>query len=159
FTGIGGGLLACDMTIPTLKGSQTLTAHKNPTVVCVNDVNVGNNDLIVLTGDPGTSFVFVVKGNLAIHGGNVFGKILTDTTACARGLISGAICPGNLHPSNVIYNVVGTGGQIAFSGGGGGADCCKAEVDGSIYAEFRNFGVAPGRINGIVCSERDIQIV
>src|SRR5262249_11248738 len=82
------GTLTCDMQIPTLQGSQIITAHKNPTVVCVEDVNIEGKDLVVLTGGPNTSFVFVVTGNFSIHGGSknkakpgsqfTTGKILTD---------------------------------------------------------------------------------
>jgi len=59
----------------------------------------------------------------------------------------------------VEYNIIGTGEQVAFSGGGGGTGCCKAIVDGTLLAPARNIALSPGLVNGQVISGRNISIV
>jgi len=51
------------------------------------------------------------------------------------------------------------GGQVAFSGGGGGTGCCKAIVDGTLLAPNRKIALSPGLVNGQVISGLDISIV
>jgi len=132
----------CDLTFGTLSGTQTIN-HAGPdatTVVCVTNVNVGNGQIITLNGGATDKFVFVVTGDFKINGGKI--KV-------AGGLTTG----------NVLYNVIGTGGQVAFTGGGGGGTCCKAEIDGTLIALHRNIALSPGLVNGEICGGQDISIV
>jgi len=62
-------------------------------------------------------------------------------------------------PKNVLYNIIGIGEQVAFSGGGGGAGCCKATVDGTLIALSRPIALSPGLVNGQLIGGRDISIV
>jgi len=54
----------------------------------------------------------------------------------------------NVLKKHVLYNVIGTGEQIAFTGGGGGTGCCKAEVDGSLMLVGGTNGRASIRASG-----------
>ena len=56
---------------------------------------------------------------------------------------------------SVVFNVLGTK-DVAFSGGGGGLDCCKAVTNGSIVAPNAEVKLSPGRVNGIVASGENI---
>jgi hypothetical protein len=137
------GLLACGpLSRQTLTGTQTILGAAGKNVICVGDVNVGNNQRITLSRDPAavgpdTTFVFVVTGKFVIQG-----KIKTDGTT--------------VQPADVLYNVIGAGAAIAFSGGGGGAQCCKAEIDGTLIGLDRKWGVSPGLINGQACGAMDM---
>jgi len=66
---------------------------------------------------------------------------------------------GGVLPNAVLYNIIGSGGQVAFSGGGGGTGCCKAIVDGTLLAPNRKIALSPGLVNGQVISGMDISIV
>jgi len=67
--------------------------------------------------------------------------------------------PGLPDPGTVLYNIIGTEGQVVFSGGGGGTGCCKAIVDGTLLAPNRKIALSPGLVNGQVISGLDISIV
>jgi len=69
-------------------------------------------------------------------------------------LVSGGVTPGD-----VLYDIVGTGPDVAFSGGGGGVNCCAAIVDGTLLAPQRKISLSPGLVNGEVISGLDISIV
>jgi len=64
-----------------------------------------------------------------------------------------------VQPGAVEYNIIGSGEQVAFSGGGGGTGCCKAIVDGTLLAPNRKIALSPGLVNGQVISGLDISIV
>jgi hypothetical protein len=134
------GTLTCGPLSPAsgkLTGTQTITGASGLNVICVNDVNVGNGQLITLDGPANKSaeFVFVVSGIFKIQG-----KIKVSPNVLIK---------------NVLYNVIGTGADVSFTGGGGGVGCCKAEIDGSLIAIDRKIALSPGLINGQVCGNRD----
>ena len=137
------GLLTCGpLSRRTLTGTQTILGAAGKNVICVDNVNVGNKQLITLSRDPAavgpdTTFIFVVTGKFVIQG-----KIKADGTT--------------VQPADVLYNVIGPGAQIAFSGGGGGTGCCKAEIDGTLIALDRKWAVSPGLINGQACGGKDM---
>src|SRR5262249_5480150 len=84
---------------------------------------------------------------------NVTGKFVL--TGNGKILVSGGV-----QPSDVLYNIIGTGEQVAFSGGGGGLLCCNSQVDGTLLAPFRKIALSPGLVNGgAVISSLDISIV
>ncbi len=125
----------------TLTGTQTITRAPGLHIICVTDVNVGGGQLITLAGTgPGTQYIFVVTGQFKIDGGKIK---------------AGA----NVTPADIAYNVVGTGDKVAFTGGGGGPGCCKAEIDGTLVAIDRQIALAPGLINGQLCSDQTMDLV
>jgi hypothetical protein len=138
-----GGLM-CDQTFANLKTQQTITAtHAGLNVICVGNVALNGKTVTLDNGGFGAQFVLNVTGSFKLTGG---GKILVG---------------GTLQPSDVLYNVLGTtGGDVAFSGGGGGTGCCKAQVDGTLLAVNRKIALSPGLVNGgAVISGLDISIV
>ena len=64
-----------------------------------------------------------------------------------------------VRPKDVLYNVIGTGQDVAFTGGGGGVNCCASSVDGTLLAPQRKINLSPGLVNGQVISGLDISIV
>jgi hypothetical protein len=66
---------------------------------------------------------------------------------------------GSVQPKDILFNIIGTGSDVAFSGGGGGVNCCQAIVDGTLLAPLRNINLAPGLVNGEIISGKNISIV
>jgi Lysyl oxidase len=131
----------CTQNLGTLKTTQTILANggPGPTVLCVQDVDVTTGSVITLSGGPGDTFIINVTGKFKVNGGRI--------------VVAG------VQPSDVLYNVRGLGEQVAFSGGGGGTDCCKASVDGTLLAPDRDIALSPGLVDGAVISGRNISIV
>jgi cysteine-rich repeat protein len=138
---------ACSTTITTLT-NQTITGICGENVYCVKDVIVGSHDTVTINAPAGcttpATFIFNVTGKFVINGSATGGKIVAGV---------------NVTPSQIFYNVIGPGPDVAFSGGGGGTGCCNASIDGSLIAEDRNVNLSPGKVNGVICSENDISIV
>jgi uncharacterized repeat protein (TIGR01451 family) len=131
--------LPCTMTIDTLKNGMNITGNGGLNVICVKNVTL--NQPIYLNGTASDMFVFNVTGKFALTS---HGSILVA---------------GGVTRSHVLYNIIGTGEQVAFSGGGGGANCCNAVVDGTLIALQRKIALSPGLVNGQLIGGRDISIV
>jgi len=84
-----------------------------------------------------------VTGKFVLTGGGAGPQIRVDLSA---GIL----------PKNVLYNIIGTGPDVAFSGGGGGENCCAAIVDGTLLAPLRKINLSPGLVNGEVISAMNI---
>jgi len=139
--------LPCDRTLTDLSGQSVITPVNNggQNVICVGNFQVNSNQLITLTGGPDTSYIFNVTGTFKINGSDQGGKVQ----------VGGAVAP-----SDVLYNVIGSGADVAFSGGGGGSlSTIKAIVDGTILAPNRKIALSPGLVNGQIISGNDISIV
>jgi len=121
---------------------RRLTGLAGENVVCVSEVTVTTGKTIELFGGATTSFVINVKsgGAFTINGGKIV-----------------AVAP--VTPSDVLYNVLGTGGDVSFTGGGGGVGCCNASIDGTLIAIDRAIALAPGLINGQLCSNQKMDLV
>ena len=52
-------------------------------------------------------------------------------------------------PSDILYNIIGRGQDVAMNGGGGGVDCCAATVDGT--GQKCNWG-APDALGNVTWS-------
>jgi choice-of-anchor A domain-containing protein len=137
----------CTQTFTVLDGKTVTTIVGGPgiNVICVTDVNLSGKQ-ILLTGAASAKFIFNVSGKFVLTGGGAGPQIRVDTSA---GLL----------PSAVLYNILGSGSDVAFSGGGGGVNCCAAIVDGTILAPYRKIALAPGLVNGEIISGKDISIV
>jgi hypothetical protein len=116
---------------------RRLTGAPGENVVCVSEVKVGTGRKIELAGDATTFFIInvVAKGEFTIASGKIV-----------------AVAP--VEPKDVLYNVLGTGPKVSFTGGGGGVGCCKASVDGTLLAIDREVALSPGLINGQLCSDK-----
>jgi len=112
-------------------------------VICVGDIVLAGKT-ILLSGLAGTKFIFNVTGKFVLTGGGDGPQIRVT---------------GGVQPKDVLYNIISTGADVAFSGGGGGVGCCKAIVDGTLLAPYRKIALSPGLVNGEVISGKDISIV
>ena len=139
--------LPCSQSFTTLDGKTvtTITGNHGVNVICVKDISLSGKQ-ILLTGPSDAKFVFNITGKLVLTGGGLGPQIRVDTSA-------------GIAPSAVLYNLIGTGQDVAFSGGGGGVSCCAAIVDGTILAPYRKIALSPGLVNGEVISGLDISIV
>jgi hypothetical protein len=131
--------LPCTQTLSQIDNTLTITGNGGLNVICVGNI-VLNGKTVTLVGGPNDFFVFKITGKLVLNGG---GKIR---------------CSGAL-PSRVLYDVIGTGEDVAFTGGGGGVNCCNSIADGTVLATQRKIALSPGLVNGEVISGRDISIV
>ena len=112
-------------------------------VICVRDVNLSGKQ-VTLFGPAGASFIINVTGNFVLTGGGHGPQIRVA---------------GGVQPKDVLYNIIGAGPDVAFSGGGGGVNCCAAIVDGTLLAPQRKIRLSPGLVNGGVISAKEISIV
>ena len=137
--------LPCTQSYAKLDGSvTTITGNVGLNVICVGDVVLAGKQ-VYLTGPAGAKFIVKVSGKWAMTGGGNGPQIRAA---------------GGVKPSDVLYVVIGTGEQVAFSGGGGGpGNNFKAIVDGTLLAPYRNIALSPGLVNGEVISGQDISIV
>ncbi len=136
----------CTQSFAKLDG-QTVTKIEGVSgvnVICVGDVVLSGKQILI-TGDPGAKFIFNVTGKFVLTGGGAGPQIRVDGV--------------NVKPSDVLYNIIGSGADVAFSGGGGGVNCCAAIVDGTLLAPYRKINLSPGLVNGEVISGKDINIV
>jgi hypothetical protein len=131
--------LSCTQTFTSLNNNLTIVGNGGLNVICVTDI-ILNGKTVTLFGGPSDLFVFKVTGRFVLNGG---GKILAS----------------GVPASNVLYDVIGTGQDVAFTGGGGGISCCNSKVDGTLLATQRKISLSPGLVNGEVISGRDISIV
>ena len=139
--------MPCTQTFNVLDGKTITTIVGGPgvNVICVKDISLSGKQLL-LTGPAAAKFIFNISGKLVLTGGGLGPQIRVDSSA-------------GLQPSAVLYNLLGSGQDVAFSGGGGGVSCCAAIVDGTILAPYRKISLAPGLVNGEIISSKDISIV
>jgi choice-of-anchor A domain-containing protein len=124
-------------TITTINGGVGLN------VICVQDIVLSGTQ-IYLNGPAGAKFVFNITGKLVFTGGGAGPQIRVT---------------GGVQSKDVLYNLIGIGADVAFSGGGGGVNCCAAIIDETILAPSRKINLSPGRVNGQIISGKDISIV
>ena len=137
--------LPCSQSFAKLDGSSvtTIVGGVGINVICVGDVVLGGKQ-VTLTGPAGAKFILNVSGKFVLTGGGAGPQIRVA---------------GGVQPKDVLYNIIGAGADVAFSGGGGGVDCCKAVVDGTLLAPLRKINLSPGLVNGQIISGKDISIV
>jgi len=137
--------LPCDQAFVKLDGNgvTTITGGAGLNVICVGDIVLAGKT-ILLSGPADARFIINVTGKFVLTGGGGGPQIRVD---------------GGVQPKDVLYNIIGAGADVAFSGGGGGVDCCKAIVDGTLLAPYRKINLSPGLVNGEVISGKDINIV
>ncbi|SDS42724.1 choice-of-anchor P family protein [Opitutus sp. GAS368] len=135
----------CTQTFAKLDGQNvtTITGNAGLNVICVQDVVIAGRQIHV-TGPAGAKFIFNVSGKFVLTGGGAGPQIRAS---------------GGVQPKDILYNIMGTGPDVAFSGGGGGVDCCAAIVDGTLLAPYRKIALSPGLVNGEVISGMNISIV
>jgi len=132
----------CTINLTSIMDETTINATGGgtaPTVVCVEDV-VLNGRTVTLEGVAGDSFIINVTGKFVLNGGS-------------------RIVASGIQPKDILYNIIGSGEQVAFTGGGGGSGCCKSSADGTLIALHRNIALSPGLVNGELIGGQNISIV
>jgi uncharacterized repeat protein (TIGR01451 family) len=132
--------LPCTQNFAQLNKSTTITGVVGTNVICVQDV-VLNSATITLTGPAGAKFILNVTGKFVLNG------------------TSHIVAGGGVQPKDILYNIIGSGPDVAFTGGGGGTTCCNSSVDGTLLAVLRKINLSPGLVNGQVISAKNISIV
>ncbi len=136
--------MPCTQTLGSLNlgnhVTNTITGNVGVNVICVHDI-VLNTAVIQLSGPAGATFIVNITGKLVLNG------------------TSHIVAAGGVRPKDILYNVIGTGQDVAFTGGGGGVNCCASSVDGTLLAPQRKINLSPGLVNGQVISGLDISIV
>ena len=112
--------------------SKTITGTAGENIVCVKDVDVSGSTVITFTGPDGTTFVVNVSGTFKLGGS-------------ARIKVDGS----NVQPSDVLYNVIGTGSVSLNTSGG---------IDGSLVAINRDISQSAGIVAGQICGNRNITL-
>ena len=137
--------MPCTQSFAKLDGKTVTTIIGGPgvNVIRVGDITLSGKQLTLLA-PAGASFIINVRGKFVLTGGGQGPQIRVA---------------GGLQPQDVLYNIMGTGADVAFSGGGGGVNCCAAVVDGTVLAPLRKIALSPGLVNGAVISAKDISIV
>jgi putative adhesin len=120
---------------------RRLTGAPGQNVVCVSEVKVGKGKKIQLAGDMTTFFIInvAIRGEFTIDDGKIV-----------------AVAP--VEPKDVLYNVLGAGPKVSFTGGSGGVGCCSASIDGTLLAIDREIALSPGLINGQLCSDAKVSL-
>ena len=119
-------------TLPDLKGATTIQAAPGLNVLRVANVDLGAGKTVVLAGDATSVVVLNVTGTFKLAGGAIRVQ-------------------GGLVPSRVRINVVGTGADVALSGGG--------TVDGEVLATARKAALSGASIvNGLLIAGGNIAL-
>src|SRR6185503_6031986 len=114
------GSLPCTQKFAKLDGKTVTTVLGGPgvNVICVGDISLSGKQLTLLA-PAGASFIFNVSGKFVLTGGGQGPQIRVA---------------GGVLPEDVLYNIIGAGSDVSFSGGGGGVKCCAAVIDGTVLA-------------------------
>ncbi len=143
-TASSAAAMPCTQTFTSLNlnnhVTNTITGIVGVNVICVTDI-VLNTAVIQLSGPSGAKFIVNITGKLVLNG------------------TSHIVAAGGVQPKDILYNIIGTGQAVAFTGGGGGVNCCASSVDGTLLAPQRQINLSPGLVNGQVISGLDISIV
>ena len=94
-----------------IDSSMTITGA-GQVVLKLTDFNLDKTDTLTLNGAPGTTFIFNITHNFAMHGSSQI-----------------VLGPG-IDPNDVLFNVRGTGGDVVIDG--------KAKFRGILMANMRN---------------------
>src|SRR5262249_39543545 len=132
--------LPCTQAFTQMNNTTTINGGPGTNVICIQSV-VLNSATITLNAPAGAKFILNVKGKFVLNGS------------------SHIVVAGGIQPRDVLYNIIGTGEAVAFTGGGGGTTCCNSSVDGTLLAVNRVINLSPGLVNGQVISALNISIV
>ena len=137
--------LPCTQSFAKLDGKTVSAVIGGPgvNVICVGDISLSGKQL-TLFAPAGGSFIINVRGKFVLTGGGQGPQVRVA---------------GGVQPKDVLFNIIGSGSDVSFSGGGGGVNCCAAVVDGTILAPLRKIKLSPGLVNGAVISAKEISIV
>jgi choice-of-anchor A domain-containing protein len=115
-------------SLTNVNGSMTITGGPNQKVVLsLQDFKLNGGDTFTLQGTATTSFIINVAKNFALTGNSQI-------------LLSG------VPPQNVLFNILGKGSDVAFSG--------KAGMSGILLALNRKVDLSSGHVTGKVIADQ-----
>ncbi len=124
-TAAGLACTICGITNINTNANVTITGVAGINVVNLLDLKLQSGATVFLSGPAGASFVINVTDEFNING-DVLGI-------------------GGVTPNDILINIIGTGAQVATSGGSAGG-VPKSQVQGTLIATQRNIAFAPGGI-------------
>jgi choice-of-anchor A domain-containing protein len=115
-------------------GTITATNPGGLNVLNTSGINVGGNQVVTLSGPPGTQFVINVSGNITLNSGRI-------------------VLSGGLTPADVVFNVIGNG-SVQTSGGLGN----ESILNGILLAPNATVALSPGQIVGELIGGQSIDL-
>ena len=115
-------------------GKITIAGGAGTNVINLYDLKLSNSDVLTLDAPDGGSFIVNVFHDFKINGSNNGGRIELS---------------GGLTPLNVLYNVVGTGNDVVFTGTSNDG-VPNAQIYGVVLAPDRSVKLNPGIVFGEV---------
>jgi choice-of-anchor A domain-containing protein len=119
-------------TINSGFGHITITGGAGTNVINLYDLTLSNNDVLTLDAPAGSAFIINISHDFKISGSSNGGRIELS---------------GGLTPFDVLYNVLGTGSDVAFTGGSTD-HIPNAQVYGTVLAPDRSVKFTPGIVFG-----------
>lgn len=117
-------------------GNMTIYAEERMNVVNLSDLIITNGSLTFSShftkSDIAPTLIVNISGTFRMDGGS---KIALD---------------GTLDELHVLFNVVGTGQDVAFGGGIGRDGLPTTQISGVLLVPMRNINLSPGLVNGTV---------
>jgi choice-of-anchor A domain-containing protein len=121
-TGVSG------VNISNPSGNVTIAGHSGLNVVDLTGITI-NNGTLTLSGPADAKFVLNDHGAFRVNGG------------------SSIVAAGGVSPSNILFNVLGSGGDVAITGS------TKSQIDGSILAPDRIISAHDKAVNGALIGD------
>ena len=115
-------------------GKVTIAGGAGTNVINLYDLKLSNSDVLTLDAPEGGSFIINVFHDFKINGSNNGGRIELS---------------GGLTPFNVLYNIVGTGNDVVFTGTSNDG-IPNAQIYGVVLAPDRSVKLSPGVVFGEV---------
>jgi hypothetical protein len=117
-------------------GNMTIYAEQRMNVVNLSDLILTNGTLTLSShftkSDVAPTLIINISGTFRMEGGS---KIVLD---------------GTLDELHVLFNVNGTGQDVAFSGSTGSDGLPTTQISGVLLVPMRNINLSPGLVNGTV---------
>jgi hypothetical protein len=123
----------------SITGPMTITATQAVNVTHITDLQLSNGEVLTLFGTAGQEFVINISGDFKLNADATGGKILLA---------------GGLRTEDVVFNITGTGSDVATSGGSSGG-LPNAQINGIILTLDRKIAFAPGLVNGEIIGGGD----
>ena len=119
-------------TFGDITGNQTITGNGGKNVISVSSIQLNGSSTLTLSGTSSDTFVVNVSGKLALTG-------------------TSSIQLNGVAPNNVLFNVTGSGQDVAFTG--------KSQGNGLFLAPNRAVSVTGATIDGGIYAGGNIAIV
>jgi choice-of-anchor A domain-containing protein len=135
------------------KAASAFWGAQPATISSPTSINLGGGSMTI-NGGPGTNVLnlsmLVLNGSATVTlnapAGSLF--IINVTGKFALSGTSHVFATGGISQFCVLYNILGAGEQVAFSGGLGSGNIPRTSIDGILLAPQRDIALSPGLVNG-----------